>query len=295
MMMALPLETASWLMGAIWRAVAPHTHRHARALRHLQIAFPEKSDAQRNQIALAMWDNMGRTAAESLCIDKLLNDPSRFDDRTGDVCMRVRDNGKGAVLISLHMGNWEVAAMPGLIYDLQPMGVYQRIRNPLVDAYVRARRHKLYPAGLIAKSREATRTLYEHAVAGGHICMLADHRQADGIEVQFFGQPAMSLPYPAAVALRLDIPLIVGRTVRLDGVRFALEAEEIPLVRTGDRKRDTVAVTQAVQAVFERWVRDNPGQWMWTHQRWRVRGNPEPHIQDHEQAAAPLMKQETAK
>ena len=61
--------------------VAPYDRRHQRALDNLAIAFPEKSLAEREAIALGMWENLGRVMAETMQIDRIIADPERIDDR----------------------------------------------------------------------------------------------------------------------------------------------------------------------------------------------------------------------
>ncbi|MGO8800343.1 MAG: hypothetical protein ACLQJL_14810 [Roseiarcus sp.] len=83
---ALPLETASRWSGAGWRLVAPRLGRHQRALNNLALAFPEKSPAEIETIALGMWDNLGRTFAEFFHLQEIVDDgrvefetPEHFD------------------------------------------------------------------------------------------------------------------------------------------------------------------------------------------------------------------------
>ena len=67
---AMPVQTASWLSGNIWRLVAPRLGRQKRALAKFELAYPEKSPGERKAIAAAMWENLGRTFAESLHIKR---------------------------------------------------------------------------------------------------------------------------------------------------------------------------------------------------------------------------------
>ena len=84
---AMPVQTASWLSGNIWRLIAPRLGRQKRALANLELAYPEKSPADRKAIAAAMWENLGRTFAESLHIqaltksDRIVFEPAQgFDE-----------------------------------------------------------------------------------------------------------------------------------------------------------------------------------------------------------------------
>src|ERR1700749_4322774 len=68
---AMPLQVASWLSGKLWRLIAPRLSRQKRALANLELAYPEKSPRERAAIASAMWENLGRTFAESFRIRTL--------------------------------------------------------------------------------------------------------------------------------------------------------------------------------------------------------------------------------
>jgi lauroyl/myristoyl acyltransferase len=61
----LPLEFGSWLMGSMWRLIAPHLRRHEVAARHLAASHPRKSAHEIDLMARAMWMQLGRTFAES--------------------------------------------------------------------------------------------------------------------------------------------------------------------------------------------------------------------------------------
>ncbi|MGB7914117.1 MAG: lipid A biosynthesis acyltransferase, partial [Rhodomicrobium sp.] len=71
---AMPLKMATAFSARAWRFIAPKTRRHRRALKNLEKAMPEKTQAEREAIALGMWDNLGRVMAETFQLDRLLKD-----------------------------------------------------------------------------------------------------------------------------------------------------------------------------------------------------------------------------
>ena len=75
----MPLDTAANFSAFCWRNIAPRTRRHRRAMENLALAYPEKSDAERRKIALAMWDNLGRVMVETMQIDRVLADEERLE------------------------------------------------------------------------------------------------------------------------------------------------------------------------------------------------------------------------
>jgi KDO2-lipid IV(A) lauroyltransferase len=264
---ALPLELASRWSGACWRFVAPRMRRHRRALDHLSSAFPEKSAAEIQAIALGMWDNLGRTFAEFFHIDEIVNS-DRIQIEPSELFDALRAQRGGFVACSLHLGNWEIVSQAALRLGRPPAGVYQKITNPFVDRYVSAIRAPLYPGGLTEKSSGAARILLRYAREGGCVAFLADQREWRGIAAPFFGRLARSTSFPALIARSLETPLFVCRAKRLSGVRFSLRVEQLMMPRTANRDADVATATGAIQAAFEAMIRDAPDQWMWAHRRW---------------------------
>jgi KDO2-lipid IV(A) lauroyltransferase len=267
---AVQVDTASDAMAAIWRSIAPLLPRHARALDHLAHAFPEMPPEKRRLVARAMWGNLGRVTAETIQLDRLVADPSRFEVTPEglETLARGRD---GAVLVSLHMGNWEVVIQAANAAKLSSTGVYQTLRNPLVDGWLQTLRAPLYPGGLLPKGSATARQMLGRVKRGQVVAVLGDLRESAGIQVPFFGRPAYANPFPAMAARMGGVPLIAGRVRRLAGTRFVIDAVEVPVSRTGDRTADVHATTAAMHAQFEAWIREAPEQWMWAHRKWETK------------------------
>jgi KDO2-lipid IV(A) lauroyltransferase len=265
---SLPIETASWVSGRIWRFFGPRLgRRHMRALTNLAAAYPEKSESERTAIALDMWENFGQTFAESFRLAELAK-----GNRVHLECPEVFGAivaGEGHVICAPHQANWEIAVLATAARaKMRPAGVYQRIKNPLVDARVQHMRAFLYPGGLYPKNSQTARQLIRHAREGGTIAMLADQRDFRGPRVPFFGRLAPSTPFPAMVARTYDLKLYAGEIVRHPNVRFTIKMIEIQIPKTDDREADILAVTASLQSEFERTIRKHPQQWMWSHRRW---------------------------
>lgn len=263
----LPVEAASALTGTALAAIMPRTRRHARALEHLALALPDRTEAERAAIARAMWRHLGRVAGEAFVIDRLLADPLRVE-MPDDFPAHAALARNGAISATLHLGNWEIAGIVPARAGLTLAGVYQRLHNPLTERYLREMRAPVFPAGLYGKGPELARTLIRLARRGAALGIVADLREKRGIGVMFFGRPAYATPLPAMLARMSGRPLIAGAVVRTEGARFRALVEHVPVAVTGDRDGDIGAATQALHAVFERWIRAHPEQWLWTHRKW---------------------------
>jgi KDO2-lipid IV(A) lauroyltransferase len=253
-------------MAFLWRAVAPHLGRHARALHHLALAFPEKTLAERERIAGEMWGHLGRTFAETFHLDAL--------DREGRVTMEaeaqlqaVREGGP-YVVCGVHLGNWEIGGTLSSRIGRPIAGVYQPLSNPLVDAELQRLRAPLYPLGLFPRSAATLRKLIKIAQGGGSLGFMADLREGRGAAVPFFGRPADTNTAPALIARTYGLKLYAVRVLRKPGVRFEVRIAPVNVPVTDDRDADVLAATAAIQAHFEAFIRETPEQWMWAHRRW---------------------------
>jgi Kdo2-lipid IVA lauroyltransferase/acyltransferase len=263
---ALPLETVSRQSGMAWRLIAPRLYRQERALDNLALAYPEKSLEERKKLAADMWENLGRTFAESFHLKKIVAEGRiRFEpeERFDEIA-----RGGPFVVCGLHLGNWEIVAYAGKRMGAPLTGVYQRLSNPYVDEETQKLRAFLYEGGLLPKAPVTARALLRKAQEGGYPAFLADLRDDRGAKVPFFGHPARSNTFPALLARTTGLPLYAGAAFRRPNVRFVIRIEPVPVPHTNDRAADAIAATAALQKQFEAYIREAPEQWMWAHRRW---------------------------
>lgn len=267
-MRALGVDRASAFSGWCWRKLAPFNKRHARAAAQMREAMPQLSDAEVARHLDMMWDNLGRTTAEAFHIDALMADPSRFEiGEDSREAVRIA-NERGAVFVSLHQGNWELASPLLDQLGLPVAGVYQRLQNPHVEARASAYRKPFYKLGLFSKGHDTARQLLRIVGQRGTVTIMADLRDLTGLYVPFFGRPAPSTAFPALLARGRNVPLFAGVVLRDEGTRFRVWTVSIPVPATDNREADILATTAAIQKTFEDFVRENPGQWMWGHRRY---------------------------
>ena len=263
---ALPEKTAITMMGGLWHKIAPHLSRHKRAEKHLAAAMPHLSEDERAEILKAMWRNLGMTAAETMIIDRLWPDGTRISYSDPALTEEII-NSERAVVITLHQGNWEMTVSPLTRKGHKVAAVYQKIRNPLVERFVKSQRDGLYQGGLYDKGKEAVAGLMRHARTG-FVGVVSDLRDSKKVTVPFFDMPAPSTPFPALIAISRDMPIVAGRALRIAPGQYRIDVAYVPVSRTGNRDQDIYETTAAIQRQFEKWVRENPEQWMWGHRRW---------------------------
>ena len=241
------------------------------AMKQIAAAFPELTPRQVRQIALGSYMHLGRLAVETALLSRLTPDDllARFEPLDWERWRSVLDRGKGAIVLTGHLGNWELSggyiAARGVPVD----AVVRSMGNPLFDAYITRTRSRL---GLrVVRDREVVRRTPKTLAANEVVGFLAD-QSGIGLAsalVPFFGRPAWTPRGPAVFALRTGAPVFIGAAIRQSDGRFRIEAEELPVVRTGNTDEDVAALLERYSHALERYIRLAPEQYFWQHKRWK--------------------------
>jgi Kdo2-lipid IVA lauroyltransferase/acyltransferase len=263
------------IAGAFMRTVGPWLPEHRIGRDNLRAAFPDKSDADIEAILRGVWDNLGRVAAEIAHLDRICSgDPYKrtFIDYTPESIsrfLRVKDDGKPAVVFATHLANWELPAVIAASDGLDAVVLYRRPNlGAIADAVIALRKGLM--GELVASNMGAPVALARALEQGRHVAMLVDQHYTRGIDVTFFGRTCKTNPLIAMLAREVECPIYGTRVIRLPGNRFRAEiSEEVKPVRDAKGRIDVQGTMQAITDVVEGWVREHPEQWLWVHRRWR--------------------------
>ena len=268
-------DASSDFAGTWARWIGPWLPASRTGRANLRLAFPEKTEAEREQILKECWENLGRVAGEFVHLDKLWD----YDDarpnagrvETFDVSrfIGLYTDNKPALIFSAHLANWELAAVAGRKYGLDSAVLFRPPNNPFVAELIHETRaemmSQLVPAGSAAG-------MFMGAVLdrGGHLGMLVDQHRKPGARVNFFGRPCWANVTIARLARQYDCPVHGARVIRLPKNRFRLElTRALDLPRDAEGLVDVGRTMQKITSIIEGWVREHPEQWLWLHRRWR--------------------------
>jgi KDO2-lipid IV(A) lauroyltransferase len=252
----------------------PRLRRTAR--RNLELAYPEKTPAEREAIADEVFRSIARLLyafARFPAINR--ENVSQWIRYEGlENYLAAKKAGKGVLVATAHFGNWELSAFAHALMT-EPMNVMIRpLDNPGIDRLVEHRR-RLSGNRLIEKwdsARSVLRALQQNEAVG--ILMDQNTSLAEGVFVDFFGIPACANLAFAKIAARTGAAVVPGFAVWSEHEhRYVLSF--YPSVEiTGDAAADTQRLHSTLEAV----IRRHPGQWLWIHRRWKTRPPGEPSL-----------------
>jgi len=275
-------EPAALLMAAFigWLMHTLDRRHRAVAAGNLAAAYPEKSTDEIRSLVRQVYRHLGMLVVESLRIRRMLTAGlERFVEKP-DLTEVHRANaaGKGMIVATAHIGNWEVAGHAASIMFAPLNSVARPLDNPLLEQYVDSMR-RLSGQRILNKDG-AVRDMLAVLKSGGAVAILMDQdARRHGIFVDFFGRPASTWPTAAALSLKLGTPIVIGFVRRIGrSFRYRLIVDSIFYPEpTGDRDGDVRALTQRVTARIEARIRECPVQWFWVHRRWKTQPPAEVH------------------
>jgi len=271
-------------LGRVWvRLGGPRTRR---VREQLEAALPEQNVARRAVWKREVFIHLGRGLAELVLLRgrhrAALLDRVQVEGLEHLEAAERQTPSGGALIVTAHLGNWELASAKVAAIGVPISVVYRGLRQPALDrAMLGLRDAGPEPPGgaaapeLIPMGRAGIRLV--RALEAGRKVVVAldqDARREEGVFVSFFGRSASTRYGPIALATQRGFPILPafmcrapdGRTHRLQ-IQPALQLEP----GTSDDEEVLRRNVQRVTAVIEKEIRACPGQWIWTHRRWRTR------------------------
>ena len=244
------------------------------AMRNLELAYPVKPPAERKAIVDEVFRSIARLLYTFARFPKMnsenISEWIRYEGL--EHYTAAKRAGRGVLFATAHLGNWELSAFAhGLMTE--PMNVVIRpLDNPGIDRLVEERR-QLSGNRLIEKwdsARAILRALQQNEAVG----ILIDQNTSpqEGVFVNFFGTMACANTAFAKIAAHTGAVVILGFALwREEERRYVLRFYP-PVEISGDPAEDT----RRLHALLEDVIRENPGQWLWIHRRWKTRPPGEP-------------------
>ncbi|MBD3855889.1 MAG: lysophospholipid acyltransferase family protein [Acidobacteria bacterium] len=279
----LPLTLSRPIGQALGRTAAALLPRSRKRIRsHLEIAFPDLDQSQRDAIERGCARHFGLMLAEvawlwharphdleNLCV---LEGAENF--------FGALEGGRGVIFTTGHCGTWELLSARLPIAGVPLTTAARRLDDPRLDRLVTSMRSR-FGTEIILRGPAAGKQMVR-ALAGNRVAALLidqDIRGIPGVFVPFFGQPTWTPSGGAMLAIRRGCPVVPGFIHRrADGSHKAEIHPPLPIPVGGSLEDRVQELTAAATAVIERQIRTHPEQWVWMHRRWRTR--PESVISD---------------
>jgi KDO2-lipid IV(A) lauroyltransferase len=274
----LPLRlssTAAKGAGKVFYFCSPQ--RRKIALGNLEKAYGNNSSlSQKKTMARKAFENMALSILELFLIKKIKKKAfERFVIKGRENLEAALAPGKGAILITTHLGSWEYLAFLFYLTGIRCSPIVKNIKNGFLDQEIDALRRE---AGLTPiPKKKAIRGAFSELKKNHVVAVLIDQWGGrDGLWIDFFGTPTSTTSLPARISRKTGCALIPAYCLRKSAGRY--EIQVLPAVSLPPAGEDwEKSVTQDLNKQLERNIRQYPEQWSWGHRRWKEKPSASSH------------------
>lgn len=265
----LPARAVGVFLG--WLAFSLLRIRRGVVLENIERSLGLQASAAR-ALAARVYRHLGTGAVELLRAPDM--SPAGARQLMGDDGLRRMESlvlqGKGVLVLTAHLGHWDLLACAAARAGLPLSIVTRRIKSRWLDR-------------LWARLREScgVRLLPDHGSAGRIISRLRkgevvgfvlDQHQPGGLAVPFFGRPAATSTSLARLAHATGSPVVAAFLIRQPDGGYRLEVSDPLFAAAGEegQGKDPAQATRLYTRTLEEAVRKWPDQWLWLHRRWKI-------------------------
>ena len=260
------LNLSRILSTSIFKLFAPMFKSKLIIEKNLSIFSKKILGLNKKEIISDMWENYGITFIEYVFLDYYKKNSSHIKIIGQENLNKVIEKKKPVIFISGHFANFELMSMEITKKGIPLATIYRPLNNFFLNPFMEFLRKKFICKNQIKKGIKGVREAIEYIQKGFSIALMIDQRVSEGIKVNLFGKPALTTTLPAQLALKYNLSIVPVFIQRTRDNKFVLEFyQEINTNEFSEK----IKLSQKLNQVLEKMISKNPGQWIWTHNRWK--------------------------
>ena len=224
------------------------------------------SKSTKNEIYKSMWKNYGMTFIEYIFLDYFRKNNSHIKIEDKINLSEIKNKNKPVIFISGHFANFELMSMEITKKDIKLATIYRPLNNIFLNPLMEYLRKKYVCKNQIKKGIKGVRESINLIKKNHCIALMIDQRVSEGEKINFFNEPALTTTLPAHLAIKYDLNIVPVFLKRENNDKFNLEFQKEINPRNYKNK---IEMTKKLNKILEEMVVRNPGQWIWSHNRWK--------------------------
>ena len=235
---------------------------------NIQKSLSLTNDKEISKIIDNMWSNYGRILSDYIFIKNFrLGKLDQYIKIEGsEILNEIKIKKKPVVFISGHFNNFELMAMQIEKSGINTAAIYRPLNNIFLNKVMESIRLKYICKTQIKKGMSGIRQMIEFFKKGYSIAIMIDQRVSEGIHSNLCGRPALTTTIPAQMVKKFGcdvVPIYIERTNKLT---YKMKVFK-PIIF---KKEDSIeSITNYLNNWLEKMIKNNPNQWIWTHNRWK--------------------------
>ena len=213
-----------------------------------------------------MWENYGMTFIEYVFLNNFRNSNLHIDFKGEENLIQILKEDRPVIFVSGHFANFELMSMEITKRNIPLATIYRPLNNIFLNPLMEYLRKKYICKNQIKKGINGVRDAIKYIKRKHSIALMIDQRVSEGERVNFFDKPALTTTLPAQISTKYGIDIIPVYIERKKDNDFKLEFMNRISPANFVNK---IKLTEELNKILEKMIERNPGQWIWTHNRWK--------------------------
>ena len=262
----LGINLSRKLFSSLFIIVGPFFKSKKITENNLNIFLGKNSSVNKKKIINDMWKNYGKTFIEYIFLNRFRRE-NKFVILDGEEnLLQIAKENKPVIFISGHFANFELMSMEITKRNISLATIYRPLNNIFINPFMEFLRRKYVCKNQIKKGINGVRETIEFIKKNHCIALMIDQRISEGEKINLFNQPALTTTLPSQLSIKFNLEIVPVYIERIKDNKFKIEFQK----RINPKNfRDKLELSLELNKVLEKMILRNPGQWIWTHNRWK--------------------------
>ena len=259
---------ASNIGAFIVEKIGPLSRSKKNIISNIKKAFPKLEEKNINLIIKNMWNNYGRILADYMFIKNFRTSKLKpyLQIEGKEIFDEIKKKNEQVVFISGHFNNFELMAMEIEKSGIDVGAIYRPLNNIFLNKIMEKIRKNYICRNQIKKGISGVREIIRLYKKGFSIALMIDQRVSEGIELNFFGYPALTTTIPAQLVKKFGCRVVPIYIERFNNLYYKMSINK-PL--QFEKNQSIEDISSILNKELEKMIIKNPEQWIWSHNRWK--------------------------
>lgn len=266
----LRLRISRKIFSKIFQKIGPLVKSNKIIDQNLEKYLGNYNEGKKDNIKLDMWSNYGKTFVEYLFLKKFRNNKDHIQIKGEENLKDIINANKQVIFISGHFANFELMSMELTKRKIKLATIYRPLNNFFLNPFMEYVRETYVCKNQIKKGISGVKEAIDYIKKNYNVALMVDQRVSEGKKLPFFEEPALTTTLPAQLALKFNLEIIPIYIRRTEGDNFEMEIyKPLDFIKTDNVDSDKINLSIKINKIIEEMVSRDPGQWIWTHNRWK--------------------------
>ena len=224
----------------------------------------------KENIKTEMWSSYAKTFVEYIYLKKFRKKNDIVKIKGEEILQKIIKKNKPVIFVSGHFANFELMSMELTKRNIKLATIYRPLNNFFINPVMEHVRRKYVCKNQIKKGIAGVKSAIKYIKNNSSVALMIDQRVSEGKKLSLFGHMAFTTTLPSQLAFKYQLDVVPIYIFRKANDDFEIEIyEPIQILNKEVSETNKLDLAIKLNKIIEEMITRNPGQWIWTHNRWK--------------------------